>query len=81
MQTMMFELQSIEEDGLKIIELKTQPRGGSDEKVTNVIQCLPKAPKYFKVDFKNRLAPLIMKFKYFDLYTGEKKHDSDVLIC
>ena len=52
-----------------------------NDKVENVIECWPGLPQYLYVNLKHRIAPLQLKFEYFDLHTNERVSQNDVVFC
>jgi hypothetical protein len=53
----------------------------NNESRPNRRQCLPQLPCYAKVDIRQRVAPLLLKFVFFDLHSGEQIKSPDTVIC
>lgn len=51
------------------IELEVQHIWDTEKK-PNRLQCLPMLPCYAKVSLRNMVAPLVLKFEFFDLHSN-----------
>ena len=81
MKSILYELGDCVNKDLKIFDLESNPGLDSDCVKNEGIELIPRLPIHCKVHIKERVAPLKLKFEFFDSKTKKKLKKTDCTVC
>lgn len=82
-KTLLYELKScMNQQSMSIVLDSTAPSTQASDVVKNEnIELIPRLPIHCKVSIKERIAPLKLKFEFFDMHTKAKLKNPDCVVC
>ena len=81
MKSILYELGDCVSKNLNILTLDSDPVLGSDGVKNEGIELIPRLSINCKVNIKDRIAPLKLKFEFFDPKTKKKLKKTDCIVC